>query len=527
MRFFSLCILICFLGFYSNAQQELPLAWGFEYDRIAAESQHFLYLDTWDDHHYIRTGKDNTQLLHKISAEHKVTKTIAFTKDYRGLNVYFERFIETAKGRYGYFKAPNPDNSELILLVAPFDGETFGALQEIYRHEFVKIPAVFQLTYPFIERDWMKNKLIRQFLVTSPDRTKIAYVSYHTPIGYRGIKARNGLSVVVLNDEFVIEKELLLEEAFEEEGTLENIAVDNEGILWGTLKKYMRKSDWKGVLSGKYLPRYNCSLVNFGEEVNILPLAEGEEVAISNVSFSWDYTQNIYHIAGCYSTGETKHRLDGLYVGNIINERALSFTTSPFSEAVLDREISYIRRYEKDYETQVLDKQLTDIDEVGDKMNLQEVHYNEDGSISWLFERYFDQATSESVRLRANSILCFIQTDSEGDLLNQKVFDKFFVGSYDEIPATLYWNENDQFHLIYPNMRSLQNRRALDENLKGGGALEYLVLDSSGETIHFETLLSNLSYLFDFNHPLAFFDGKVLFAKLTRDTYSLGSYKAH
>lgn len=524
MRFLSLVILIC-LCLSSNAQASLPLDWGPTYDRIAAESQHFFYLDHWDNHHYLRTGKDNTQLLHKISTDNKVVKTIALTKKYQGLQVYFEKFIETTKGKYGYFKAPNPDDSELVLLVAPFEEDSFGELLEIYRHEYIKVPGIFQNTYPFIHRDWINHQATQQLLDLSPDRSKIVYASYHTPKGYRGMKPHNGLNIVVFNDQFVVEKDLLLEEAFEEEGTLNNIVVDNGGNIFGILKKYMKKSDWKKAeISGKYLPRYQSSLVRFDEEPNIIPIANGEGVAMANIDFLWDAKNKVYRLAGCYTTGETEHGLDGFYISDVTEGGERSHLLSNFPEELLSQEMAYFRNYKTDYETQVLDKPLSELDDVGHHLHLKKLHYNQDGSISWLFERFYDQRTTDDVRLRISSIFLFIQTDEQGNLLSHKIYNKFFVATYNETPATLLWSEGDQFHLIYPNMRSLISRRALDESLKGGGALEYLVIDASGETVGFETLMSNLSYNFDFNHPLGQHNGKVLFTKLTRDQYSLGSY---
>lgn len=533
MRYFLL-LLLCYT-LQLNAQEDLDLNWGPTYDRLEAERQHFHYAGAFDGHYYIRTGKDRERQLQKLDATHKVVKTIRLNQQYQTLEAQFDRLLKMPTGMYGYFKALDADQKKLLLLVAAFDGTSFGELREIYQHDFVKVPGAFKGLVPIVLRTWSDGARLKEQLVYSPDSSLLLYRNVAYPQGARlspldgsYTPDEKGIQhIAVFTGDFQQVQTFDLPEVDDDYGELETLAIGNEGDIYGIGKLRTRKLDWKESLAGKYPPRFRRQLLRLVDgRAEILPIGLANDKAITALDLKWKPDETTLQLLGLYTDGVNKGMLTGCFVAEGREDTFTLLQANKFSTDLVNTEITSYGKYGRNYETRIIDKKIDLIRKFGTTFSLLAVNHNTDGSLSWVWERRKgDYLAKENLYVRERSVLYALQTAPDDSLLNERLIDKCFVATSYHYPSMLHFYRGDQLHLMYPNVRTLENRRALDEKLESGGLLEYLVLEPSGETAHFEILQSKLSYLFDFNLPFVYQNGHVLFGKLSRGTYSFGSFE--
>ncbi|MEL7247867.1 MAG: hypothetical protein AAFO03_05590 [Bacteroidota bacterium] len=518
--------LLLFYSCVTSAQDsDFNVSWGDTYSRTATQDAHFLYMGTWGGETYIRTGNDREQFLHRLSHRLRVVQTIALDQEFRGHSMYFERLIETPAGIFGYWKVPDRDSTQLLVVMAPFSHGRFGDYRVVFQHDFMKFSlASYRYTYSFLRRDWSTWRYIPDLIKASPDGLKWVYSNVERPVGFPSSNYADH-RIAVFDQSFNLQEQMEVQQFDQERGRIKDVFVTNDGEVYAI--RQLRKFNggyWKAFLVGSHNPKDHHRLVRIspgsGEEV--LPLELGNGRVPTSIDLIWNPTQQQYHVVGLFTDGTEPSNLGGFYTAILKAGTVSQAQTMAFSDEFRSQEIAHLDKLKDDLRSKVVSKPINTGKRLGEDYRVKASKFDSNGNLSCWLERHTTRKYTDTVEPEKDGASLFVRMDSSVKPINARIFSRFFVAQGNRFPTSLRWYEGEDLHVIYPNITTVEAQQESGGRSKGGGTLEYLVLGPDGETLRSEILMSGLSSFYDFNFPLARYESCVLFGELSPSKYKLG-----
>jgi hypothetical protein len=482
-----------------------------------------------------KTRKSTTLL--KFDMNHKLVSNKPISKKYEGDKISFSKFLDTKNGTFAYM--PQMTKGEWKILVSKFDGNDFGKIKEVFKHDF-KVKRI-AIGYGGLNSD-ATNKL-----VVSMDEKKVAYTNI---ISMKEKKNDEETMVIALfNADMELQWDKRQNFGYKDKGIkIKQTVVDQDGVVYilaaisdkakklggqgkskNKVSKGVKNDDDKVGGKSKNLPRYHYSIFRITKDDMKefkIDIKDDNLAPVDIAMYFPDKGTSEMIVSGFYTDTERRSGIKGLFYasgnskGGISTVKINEFDADFLDDFATEKDIKKDRGLNMNY-------------------NIDDFIHFSDGSIGFIAEQYYvtthtytdSQGRRQTTyHYHSNNIL-IPRFSADGKLLNTQKIKKNFTSSSSIITSYSIAVANDKIYLIFNDFKSRDERKDMADKKgkKGKRKWRYtdlVVLSTDGDILYNETLFNSNEIDLTFIPSMCEYSSDVIIlGSLGRKEYAFGTIK--